>query len=90
MTQEDGVRLSLNLGLDDDYMNKLIDALNDYFGPYQEPDPDEPVEPSFMLKFYNVDQDSLYDNLIYLFLMFWATQIVIYIALRYNTRVNRL
>lgn len=90
MTKEDGVRLSLNLGLDDNYMNKLIDALNDYFGPFQEPDPDEHKEPSFMLTFYNVNEDTLYTNLIYLICMFWATQIVIYIALRYNTRVNRL
>ena len=90
MTKEDGVRLSLNLGLEDNYMNKLIDALNDYFGPYEEPDEDEYTEPSFMLKFYNVDQTSLYYNFAYLISMFWATQIVIYIALRYNTRVNRL
>ena len=90
MTKEDGIRMSLNLGLEDNYMNKLIDALNDYFGPYEEPDPDEEVQPSFMLTFYNVNEDTLFENIVYLSAMFWATELLIYVALRYNTRVSRL
>lgn len=90
VTKDDGVRLSLQIGLEDNYMNKLIDALNDYFGPYVEPEATETQQPSFMLTFYNVAEDSLYDNLIYMLVVFFATQIVTYIALRYNTRVSRL
>ena len=88
--EEDGMQVSKRLGLDEDYLNKLISALTGVYGEYEEPDPEETIEPSFMLSFYNVDQDSLYGHLVYLGSVFWVTQVVIYITLVIQTRVSRL
>ena len=90
VTKKDGQRLALFLSLDSDCMDKLIDGLDDYFGDqYREPRKKE-FEPSYILSFYNVKEDIIWENLIYLIIMFWITQIFTYVFLRLNTRVNRL
>lgn len=83
--------MAKSLKLPNDYINTLIDSLYDFYGVEErDPDPNEPTEPSFMLSFYNIEPSSVYENIGFLFAMFWATQVAIYIALRINMRVGRL
>jgi ABC-type multidrug transport system ATPase subunit len=90
MTLDDGRRLALLLGMDKEYFDPVVTAIDKYVGPYVPNEIDGDLQQSFVLHFNRVRESDMMMNLTFLVGALVTTQIGIYLALRFTTRSHKL
>jgi ABC-type multidrug transport system ATPase subunit len=91
VTTQDGNYVSQLLRLKEGYLEKLLGAMDEFFGPYQHNQEEiNQREASFMLSFFNLDTDNLVWCAGFMLLICLISKTAVFIALKIFTRVSRL
>ena len=72
------------------YRSNEKHTLNDYLGSYEPSETSDDFESSFVLQYFEVEQEHFYPALLFLFAMLFVSQLMVYIALKVKIGINRL
>ena len=91
MNPEDVQKMAAAFNVQEDCVLKMLEAVADFFGPYDKNlDNMEGKNTSFMLSSLNVEEDHVVNCVIYMIVQCIFAKIIVFVALKINTKVSRL